>query len=301
MALRRAGESSGAGVRQHPRRPTQSYPTTPLPGDPLRHHHPSKTARSPFVAAACSALLKSADMTTYASDFMQREGIRLCARPSQAITIRKGVALDSFRVAPDRLERRWDLGIAGPMVLTVAELIRRKGVDTLIRALGRLRDSHPFTLVICGEGPDEPALRKLSEELGVSDRVEFRGQVSREKIPDYFSASDVFVLASRVEAAGNVILEAMSAGRPVVTTDCGGPPEYVEDGRTGYIVPVEDDGALASRLASLMDDPELADRLGLAGRELMADRHRYQRMISEFIDAYRRAGSKSRTRESRVH
>ena len=253
-----------------------------------------------FYAASCAALLRSADVTTYASDFMRREGLRLGAEPSRAVTIRKGVALDRFQVAPNRIQSRSDLGVPGPMLLTVAGLIRRKGIDTLLRALGRIRDSHRFTLVVCGKGPEEAALRRLSQELEIDEQVEFRGQVPRDEIAGYFAACDIFILASRGEAAGNVILEAMAAGRPVVTTDSGGPPEYVQDGQTGFVVPVEDDAALASRLRTLLDDPDLAGRLGAAGRKLAVDQHRYQRMIADFIEAYRRAGVDSAGPEGRL-
>ena len=246
----------------------------------------------PSYAAACQTLLKTADVTTYASDFMRGEGIRLGARPSRAITIRKGVDLDHFHVARDRSALRAELGIDGPMILTVAGLIRRKGIDTVIRAVARLRDAQDFTLVVCGRGSEQRELEALAGRLGIQDRVLFKGQVPREEIPNYFAACDVFVLASRIEAAGNVILEAMAAGRPVVVTDSGGPPEYVRDRHTGYVVPVDDHEALGEKLRHLLEDPGLQDRMGAAGRTLVREKHRYQRLIQDFMTAYERAGAK---------
>ncbi|MEX2531236.1 MAG: glycosyltransferase family 4 protein [Gemmatimonadota bacterium] len=246
---------------------------------------------NPSYSAACQALLKFADMTTYASDFMRKEGIRLGADPSRAITIRKGVDLNHFGVARDRATLRAEVGVDRPMILAVGGLIPRKGMDTIIRALAPLKDTHDFTLVVCGKGPERPALERLAGQLGMQDRITFRGYVPRKEIPRYFAACDVFVLASRIEAAGNVILEAMAAGRPVITTDSGGPPEYVRDQQTGYIVPVDDHDVLAERLRLLLDDPALQDELGTAGRKLACEEHQYGRMIQEFVGAYRKAGA----------
>jgi L-malate glycosyltransferase len=86
-----------------------------------------------------------------------------------------------------------------------------------------------------------------------------------------------------------VILEAMAAGRPVVTTDAGGPGEYVRNGRTGFVVPVEDDAAFSERLARLLDDPDLQDRMGAAGREVAVGEHAYARLVDGFVNAYERA------------
>jgi len=245
--------------------------------------------RSEFYDAALEALAEGADVTTYASDFMRDAGIRIGADPATAITIRKGVDLDHFFVASDRAALRAELGVERPMILTVAGLIRRKGVDTLIRALARLRESHDFTLVVCGKGPQASALRDLGEELGIGDRLDFRGTVQRDEIQRYFAACDVFVLASRMEAAGNVLLEAMGAGRPVVTTESGGPAEYVRNERTGFVVPVDDDAAMAERIALLLDDPALQERLGSTGRKVAHEEHQYSRLVGGFLSAYRQA------------
>jgi glycosyltransferase involved in cell wall biosynthesis len=245
--------------------------------------------RTAFYDAALVAHAKGADVTTYASDFMREAGLRVGADPATALTIRKGVDLDHFAVAPDRKTLQLELGVDRPMILTVAGLIRRKGVDTVLRALGRLRDSHDFTLVVCGKGPEAAALRELGDDLGIGDRLDFRGSVPRDEIQRYFAACDIFILASRIEAAGNVLLEAMGAGRPVVTTESGGPGEYVRNDRTGFVVPVDDDAAMAERLARLLDDPGLQERFGAEGRRLAGEEHHYGKLVNGFIDAFQRA------------
>ena len=90
-----------------------------------------------------------------------------------------------------------------------------------------------------------------------------------------------------MEAAGNVLFEAMASGRPVVCTDAGGPGEYVVDGQTGFVVPVADPEALASRIGMLLDDPALGDRLGVEGRRRTIDEFDYDRMVSDLLEVYR--------------
>jgi glycosyltransferase involved in cell wall biosynthesis len=112
------------------------------------------------------------------------------------------------------------------------------------------------------------------------------GQVARPEIPKYFAACDVFVLASIVEAAGNVLFEAMSAARPIVCTDSGGPSEYVRDGETGFVVPVGQPEAMAHRIGTLLEDPVLQDRLGQAGRGRTVGEFQYGRMVADLIAVY---------------
>jgi glycosyltransferase involved in cell wall biosynthesis len=235
-------------------------------------------------------LLTTADRTVYFSRFMRDTGISLGAPASRAHVVRKGVDLSHFTPlsgARDRatLKRRLFLPDR-PMILTVAGLIRRKGVHHLLEAAARLRDTHDFSVVICGDGVERDRLRQLSETLGLGDRTYFRGRVEREAIAHYFSACDVFVLASTLEAAGNVLLEAMGAARPVVCTASGGPAEYVRDGDSGFVVPVGDVAALASRLRLLLDDPALADRLGARGHQLAQGEFEYERMTGDIVRLY---------------
>jgi glycosyltransferase involved in cell wall biosynthesis len=116
--------------------------------------------------------------------------------------------------------------------------------------------------------------------------VGFLGRLDRARIPQYFAACDALVLGSLTEGSGNVALEAMACGRPVVATDSGGPPEYVSDGETGFVVPVGDVPAMADRVRRLLDEPGLAEALGRAGRSRMVERFSYARMIGDITSLY---------------
>jgi glycosyltransferase involved in cell wall biosynthesis len=150
-------------------------------------------------------------------------------------------------------------------LLAMGRLHRNKGFDIALRALALLPGAH---LSIAGEGPERGALETLARELGVADRVGFLGW--RADIGALLAACDIFVCSSRHEPLGNIVLEAWSAGRPVVAARAQGPAELVTDGENGLLVPVEDAEALATAIAGLIADPERAARLARQGRAAYA-------------------------------
>jgi glycosyltransferase involved in cell wall biosynthesis len=242
--------------------------------------------RDPFTAHAMLHLLRRADRTTYVSDYMRRIGLSLGADPGAAVEILKGVDLERFAPVADRVALRTRLGIPRPMILSVGALQKLKGVHHILEALATLRSSHDFTYVIVGAGEESANLRALTRRLALDDRVVFRGHLGRETLPQFFSACDLFILGSLTEGSGNVVLEAMSSGRPVICTDSGGPPQYVRHERTGFVVPVGDVPAMAQRVRELLDTPRLADSLGEAGRARMVHGFAYSRMIGEILALY---------------
>jgi glycosyltransferase involved in cell wall biosynthesis len=235
-----------------------------------------------------NALLARATRTIYATEFMRDRGLQLGARPEGALLVRKGVDLDRFNTARDRAAARERLELAPPVILAVGALQQRKGYDTLIRAMELLR-TRPWTLVLCGDGPERHALQRQAAAAGLSSRVRFAGTVARTVVPTYFAAADVFVHTAVVEAAGNVILEALASGRPVVTTDCGGPAEYVTEEKTGFVVPVGDVAAIAGRIELLLSDGARRDQMSGTARTVAEHHYSYGRMITELISIYESA------------
>jgi phosphatidylinositol alpha-1,6-mannosyltransferase len=232
-------------------------------------------------------LLRTADRTLYFSDFMKDEGVRLGAHAQRTRILQKAVDLSQFGVIEDRARAREELGFGRrPMILTVGALIPRKGIDLVLEALARLRGTFDFSFVVCGEGPEREHLQSLATRLSLADRTFFAGRVSRQDIPKFFGACEIFVLASVLEAAGNVLFEAMAAARPIVCTAAGGPSEYVEDGVSGYVVPVRDIEALSARMGELLADPALRDRLGATGRQRALTQYAYPRLVRDIIAVY---------------
>jgi glycosyltransferase involved in cell wall biosynthesis len=153
--------------------------------------------------------------------------------------------------------------------------------------------------VIIGEGPLRGALEQLARELGIADRVTFLGAQRRDQLKAYIHAARVFAFPSvnAAEAFGIVQLEAMAAGRPVVNTSLAtAVPHVARDGLEGLTVPPNDPEALAAALRRLLDDPELAQRIGAAGqRRARADfdlalfLDRMEKLYQQAIDVRRRA------------
>jgi glycosyltransferase involved in cell wall biosynthesis len=171
-------------------------------------------------------------------------------------------------------------------LLAVGRLVRKKGLDIFVEACGLL-DSQGvrFEAVIIGDDDDVGDKSKVSEDLrrritrlGLEDRVRMLGQLGQREVYDHYLNASVFCLPCRVLDDGdrdgipNVLLEAMSCGIPVVTTGVSGIPELVEHGINGLLVDEEDPGALAGAVGMLAADPELAHRLGRAGRATVNDR-----------------------------
>ena len=232
-------------------------------------------------------LLRTADRTTYFSKFMAEKGIELGANPTRTRVLQKAVDLSHFGVTADRAAARESLGLGRrPMILTVGSMIPRKGIDLILESLARLRGEFDFSFVVCGDGPERQMLDALVRRLSLEDRTHFVGRIAREEIPKYFGACEIFVLASVLEAAGNVLFEAMASARPIVCTAAGGPGEYVQDGATGFVVPVGDTAAIADRIGALLRDPALADRLGAAGRHRALTEYAYPRLVRDIKAIY---------------
>ena len=179
------------------------------------------------------------------------------------------------------------LSKAQRLILSVGRLQRRKGFDSVIRALPLLLqeglDAH-YTVI--GIGDDAEYLRRLAAELGVSDRVHLLSHVSYEDLPRWYAACDVFAMPNRdidgdTEGFGLVFLEAASAGKPAVAGVAGGTGSAVIDGVTGLRVDAEQLEAITGALARLLRDPMEAQRMGLNGRRRVLDNFTHQRRVDQ--------------------
>lgn len=192
-----------------------------------------------------------------------------------------------FQVPPERvhaIQRSWP----GPRILFVGRFRRYKGLGHLVAAMRDL----PGHLRLIGAGPVEAELRAQVARLGLGNRVEILGGIDDGVLPAHYAACDAFVLPSvqRSEAFGISLLEAMAAGKPVVSTELGTGTSWVnQDGATGLVVPPADTAALGGALRSLIDDPNLARRLGEAGRARVAAEFGEERLLGRIEDVYREA------------
>lgn len=139
-------------------------------------------------------------------------------------------------------------------IVSAGRLVPEKGYDILIDAFARVHAEHPAaTLTIYGDGPLRADLQARIDRRGLARRVTLAGHVADLGPP--LAQADLFVLASRREGFGNVLVEAMAAGTPVIATRCGGPDSFIRHGDNGWLVPSEDPQALAAQIADLLGDP----------------------------------------------
>ncbi|MEO8667040.1 MAG: glycosyltransferase family 4 protein, partial [Bauldia sp.] len=168
-------------------------------------------------------------------------------------------------------------------LLYVGRLVPHKGVDTLIAAMALLAPHYPdLRLTIVGEGEARGALQGDAARLAITERVVFAGSVPHARVYEEMASAVMVVVPSRIEPFGLVALEAAQMGRPVVAAAIGGLPEIVIDGETGLLVAPDDPPALAGAIATLLDDPQRADRLGEAARRRALEHFRWDR----FVDTY---------------
>jgi glycosyltransferase involved in cell wall biosynthesis len=196
--------------------------------------------------------------------------------------IANGVDLDRFCPHPRDEAVPRDQALS---VLFVGRLIERKGVVHLLRAFGELAGNDGSSrLVIVGDGPERPRLERWSRELGIGDRVDFRGAVPQAELPAIYQRASVFVMPALQEGMSNAMLEAMASGLPIVVTATGG-SEAIRG--NGAIVAPGDADSIRNALAAYRDDPELLWRHGRRSREL-AEGMSWELMSRAFVDLYGR-------------
>ncbi len=183
------------------------------------------------------------------------------------------------------------------MVLAAGRLTGQKGFDLLLRAFASIAQRQPaWRLAIFGEGPDGAALRELSRQLGISDRVILPG--FSHALHFVMRRSQLFVLSSRYEGMPNVLIEAMASAVPCISFDCpAGPAEVISHARSGLLVPPQDVASLAAAMDRLMGDPELRRRLGSAAQEsigrwsLESIVGRWNALLTSILEARGRGGA----------
>lgn len=197
--------------------------------------------------------------------------------PSRVLIVHPGCDTDTFRPAarqPDTRSRLMNCPDDAFVVLTVGNLVERKGHDMVLKAVAALKERIPeMVYVIAGAGRTDVALAREAAELGIADRVKFLGHVAAADLPALYAASDVFAMPSRlraeerdVEGFGIVFVEAGACGIPVIGGRSGGIEDAVLHDKTGMLVEPGDQSALVAAIEALWRNPGLRAALGAAGR-----------------------------------
>jgi glycosyltransferase involved in cell wall biosynthesis len=210
--------------------------------------------------------------------------------PDRVELIHNGIPLERFEARLTDSERaaiRAELGIEPEdlVLIQVARLDYLKDHATAIRTIERVANQCPrVRLLLVGDGPERAVIEELVQQRTLEENVRLLGQ--HNDVPRLLAASDIVLLTSISEGIPLTLIEAMAAGRPVVSTRVGGVPEVVADGQTGLLAPAGDDAALAEHILRLVDDPARREPMGRVGQQRAGDLFSEDRMHDGYRQIY---------------
>jgi D-inositol-3-phosphate glycosyltransferase len=217
------------------------------------------------------------------------------------IIIPPGVDIGRFYpIPPDEAKENIGVAPCGRMILFVGRIEPLKGLDVLIEAIAIMSQKgvmkeNSFCLAVIGGEPDVSSdqmsaemarIQALREQYGLEEFVVFLGKRSQDSLPYYYSAAEAVVIPSQYESFGMVALEAMACGTPVVASQIGGLAYLVQDGKTGFTVPVDEPEALADRLTTLLLDSELRKKMGNQAVEVAQD-YAWNKIATRLLALYK--------------
>lgn len=213
--------------------------------------------------------LNSSNLIISNSQFTSDYAISMGIKKKLIYTIPCGVDIERFnkKVIPNHKNSE------NKIILSLAALIPRKGIDNVLKALPEVKKIYPkFVYRIGGKGPDFSRLNCIVQELGIEDYVEFLGKVPDEDVPSHFASCDVFIMNSRkigedFEGFGIVFLEANACGKPVIAGNSGGIPDAVIHEKTGFLVSPDDIEEIKMAILTLLQNENLAKKMGEYGEE----------------------------------
>lgn len=175
-------------------------------------------------------------------------------------------------------------------IVSVGGIDTRKAMDVAVKAFAKVEDTSA-RLTIVGGGCGTEELSQLVRDLGLVERVKLAGRLDSESVLQTLKSASIFVITSRMDTSPNVLTEAHAMGLPVIGTRAGGIPEMIDEGDDGFLIDVDDIDALAQKMQYLLANPDVAQRMGLAGRAKVAvwnDPAQVAKAHVEFFERIRR-------------
>ena len=213
------------------------------------------------------------------------------AQRAKFVTIRSGVETELYRACPEdrsAVRAEWNVPQEAVVVGTIARLFRNKGYEHLLQALPRVAETCPQArFVWVGDGANREEYAAELARLKLRQRVHFTGLVPPGDIPRLLNGFDVLVHASMWEGLARALVQASLTEVPVVSFDNDGAPEVVEDGVTGFLVPLGDCSMLADRILALCQDRQRRMKMGRRARRKCLDDFDHQRMVNQIEELYR--------------
>ncbi len=236
-----------------------------------------------------SELFLNLDLCTVSSNFMGEKVLKLGLTKDKLEKLPVGVNLKLFS---SRKERRNNKSIE---ILSVGRLVESKGIEDSIKAIAKILPHFPnINYKIVGDGELKENLKTLIQSLGISENVLLMGGMNQEELTELYDQADIFLLSSvratdgAEEGQGVVLLEAQAMGIPVVSTNIGGIPESLINGKSGYLVPERDVQALEKKLRYLIEHPETWKKMGQDGRTFVETKYDIDMLNDKLVKIYER-------------
>jgi glycosyltransferase involved in cell wall biosynthesis len=210
-------------------------------------------------------------------------------RPEMYTRIFSGFVMEPFLHAENDPQLRTRLGFASDdfVIGKIARLASLKGHDDLLAATRALLPDLPRArLLFVGDGAERARIESAARNLGLGDKVVFTGLLPPDEVPRYVGVMDCLAHLSTREALSRALPQALAAGKPVVSYDFDGADEVCLDGRTGFLVRTGDVAQVTRRLRELATDANLRRQLGEAGRNLVRESFRVERMLDDLYTLY---------------
>jgi L-malate glycosyltransferase len=247
----------------------------------------------PFSGIIANFVLERVDVTVSLSKYLKETLEGIAGRKCDIQVFPMGVEIRDSNPGKNKAEERRRLGIDSKVVLLyVGSFREKKGVEYLIKAMPKIFEEHmDASLVLVGDGPLRGRILEMVRDSGCEDKVKFIGQLPHEEIRPYYAASDLVIVPSIVDRYGetegmpNVVLEAMSAGKPVLGTKVSGIPDIVVDGYNGLLVNPESPEGISEGVLRLLRGDDL-ERLGQGAYET-ASRFSQSNITDKYISIYR--------------
>ena len=267
-------------------------------------HEASSRAARMFYSAIERAAAHFCDVLVTVSKFHREWALSLgIGAPEKVVAIPNGLPPDRIQATKTREEMRRELGIAADetVLFSAGRLAPQKGFEYLMRSVVQLRSAlpHPFRVVIAGEGELGEPLKSLCAQLGIEPYVQFLG--FRQDIGNLLAAADIVVLPSLWEGLSIALLEAMAAGKPIVTTRIGSNFEVVVDGDTALLVDSKNVDQLTAAIVHCVSDPAMCEAMGRRAAAHFNAEYTYDRMLDQYMNVYRRALEAKHVAEAYAH
>ena len=242
-----------------------------------------------------NSMLERSNRIIAVSEYTKQELLKYYELDKAKIrVIHNGVDTSKFKPAIDKVKAKEALGFNTKdiAILSVGRLYARKGLFTLIESMASVAKKFKNAkLIVSGKGLSNEKKKLLmhADKLQVKDNIIFTGYFPDRKLPMLYQAADIFAFSTFYENLPFALLEALSSGLPVVTTNVGGIPEIIENGKNGYLVEPFNSQILADRLQHLLENPQCAAEFSFEARKIIEERFDWRIIVKKVLDVYQEA------------